>query len=309
MPIISHHPQHYTTWNLVSQVYNEFVSDKVTVIDTMWRENKEMEKLVSQALDNNHKVVVMNWLDELRGEFRNDIYQHNDILVLHYLWPLLKTCEQYFQPVEWDQVQPNNFDYNFMCYGFKEKPWRKKLYRALQDTKVKGLLSYGTEKNFTEKIEYTWGNSNMEPSNDDPNFPKTVDIYSLGDMTLWRSHFLNIVSESQVGVYEPVWITEKTFKPIIGGRPFIVYGHPDTAKHLQEIGFEIFDEDFGHTPDPWYKYHAYHIADIVKEVSTTDVKSWYEKLLPKIEHNFHNWTTYAQHEHNKMISRVQEFLC
>ena len=73
MPIISKHPQHYTTWSLASQVYNTFSSDTVTVIDTMWTENDELKNLVQIALDKNHKVVIMNWIDELRGEWRDPI--------------------------------------------------------------------------------------------------------------------------------------------------------------------------------------------------------------------------------------------
>jgi len=175
MPIISNHPKHYTTWNLVSQVYNRFSSDKTTVIDTMWLENDQIDQLVVNALQENHKVVIMNWLDELRGEYRSELYENTDVMVLKYLWPLLHACEQHFQPLTWEEVQPTNFDYYFMCYGFKSKPWRRVLYNHLQDTKVKGLLSYGPHKNFTEEVKYTYGNTNMEPSNDDPNYPKTSD--------------------------------------------------------------------------------------------------------------------------------------
>ena len=107
-----------------------------------------------------------------------------------------------------------------MCYMFKVKPWRTELYNKLQGKN--GLLSLMGQKNFTEQIEYTWGNKNTEPSSEGA--PTTVDIYSFGDMNLWRSHFLNIVSEGQHGVYYPVWITEKTFKPIMGARPLLCMG-------------------------------------------------------------------------------------
>ena len=305
MPIISKHPINYTTWELVSQVYNEFASDKVTVIDTMWTEPEDLSALVETALEQNHKVVVMNWLDELRGEFRDPLFSNNDVMVVENLWPLLTTCEKHFQKVTWEQVYPTNFNYDFMCYMFKVKPWRTELYNKLQGKN--GLLSLMDEKNFTEQIEYTWGNKNTEPSSEGA--PTTVDIYSFGDMNLWRSHFLNIVSEGQHGVYYPVWITEKTFKPIMGARPFIVYGHPETGDCLRKIGFETFDEEFNHTPSDHYNDHSVEIARIVDTLGGQNFSTWYQKLLPKIEHNFHNWTTYAQREHNKMILRVQEFLC
>ena len=162
MPIISKHPNNYTTWELVSQVYNQFASNKVTVIDTMWTDPKDLAQLIKIALDQNHKVVVMNWLDELRGEFRDPLYDNKDVMVVENLWPLLKTCERHFQSVTWKQVYPTSFDYDFMCYMFKVKPWRKDLYNNLKSKN--GLLSLMDEKNFTEQIEYTWGNTNTEPS-------------------------------------------------------------------------------------------------------------------------------------------------
>ena len=305
MPIISKHPNNYTTWELVSQVYNRIASDKVTVIDTMWTDPEDLAQLIKIALDQNHKVVVMNWLDELRGEFRDPLYDNKDVMVVENLWPLLKTCERHFQSVTWKQVYPTSFDYDFMCYMFKVKPWRRDLYNNLKSKN--GLLSLMDEKNFTEQIEYTWGNTNTEPSSEGAR--TTVDIYSFGDMNLWRSHFLNVVSEGQHGVYYPVWITEKTFKPIMGGRPFIIHGHPETSGCLQSIGFETFDEEFGHTPLPNYTDHSIEVARVVDSLQGQNLSAWYKKLLPKIEHNFHNWKTYAKREHNNMMSQVEEFLC
>ena len=45
----------------------------------------------------------------------------------------------------------------------------------------------------------------------------TNDIHSFGHNANWNNHFLNIVSETTT--YTDVFITEKTFKPIIGERP------------------------------------------------------------------------------------------
>jgi len=105
-----------------------------------------------------------------------------------------------------------------------------------------------------------------------------------------------------------VWITEKTFKPIMGGRPFIIHGHPETGDCLQSIGFETFDEEFGHTPLPNYIDHSTEVARVVDSLQGQNLSAWYKKLLPKIEHNFHNWKTYAKREHKKMITQVEDFL-
>jgi hypothetical protein len=48
---------------------------------------------------------------------------------------------------------------------------------------------------------------------------------------------------------------------------------------------------------------------VVDNLSKENLPLLYEKLLPKIEHNFHNWKNYAVREHEKMIAGVKEFLC
>ena len=73
-----------------------------------------------------------------------------------------------------------------------------------------------------------------------------------------------------------MWITEKTFKPIIGSRPFIIYGHPETAQRLQSVGFETFDEEFEHNPHTDFTVHANLIGDIIKLANQVerDVSRW-----------------------------------
>jgi len=310
MPIISKHPQHYTTWGLASQVYNTFSSDTVTVIDTMWTENDELKNLVQLALEKNNKVIVMNWIDELRGEWRDPIYENKDVLVVKHLWPWLKTCEQSFQTIEWQDVYPNNFNYDFMCYMFKVKPWRTDLYDKLKGKK--GLLSLMQEKNFTEQITYTWGNTNTEPSSDGA--PTVVDIYSFGDMDLWRSHFLNIVSEGLHGTYYPVWITEKTLKPIIGSRPFVIYGDEKIYNQLNTFGIETFETELNFpVPEilddkiPYWHWQKRSIRLGLKNLLDADLQNIYQKCLPKLEHNFYAWRKVAKDQYVSMIDKVSAF--
>jgi hypothetical protein len=56
-----------------------------------------------------------------------------------------------------------------------------------------------------------------------------------------------IVTESCVG--DSLYITEKTFKPIIFGLPFLLLGNPYSLKYLKHLGFKTFDQVFDESYD------------------------------------------------------------
>lgn len=63
--------------------------------------------------------------------------------------------------------------------------------------------------------------------------------------------YFSIVAESGVHAeaLHPVFITEKTFKPIAYHHPFVVYGDPGTLAQLRTLGFETFDNLFDESYD------------------------------------------------------------
>jgi hypothetical protein len=60
----------------------------------------------------------------------------------------------------------------------------------------------------------------------------------LGDINIWNQSFLNVVTET---VDNSFWLSEKTFKPIIGKRPFVILNEKSLAG-LKEVGFKTFDK-------------------------------------------------------------------
>ena len=51
-----------------------------------------------------------------------------------------------------------------------------------------------------------------------------------------------------------IFITEKTYKPIYTGHPFIIWGNPGTLTYLRSIGYKtfptLFDESYDNELDP-----------------------------------------------------------
>lgn len=68
------------------------------------------------------------------------------------------------------------------------------------------------------------------------------DIISLGDPNYWNSHFCTVVTESVM--HSDVFLSEKTFKPLIGLRPFIILGDGGLYDKLKELKFDTFEDLF-----------------------------------------------------------------
>jgi hypothetical protein len=54
--------------------------------------------------------------------------------------------------------------------------------------------------------------------------------------------FLTVVPETETRTNNILYFTEKTFKPILMGHPFIIYGGLHSLKKLKEFGYKTFDK-------------------------------------------------------------------
>ena len=111
----------------------------------------------------------------------------------------------------------------------------------------------------------------------------------------WQRHFnadwyndtcYSIVAETLVDADKPLFITEKTFKPLAFRHPFMIVGQIKLLRWLHFLGFVTYDNLFDESYD--------QIADIDKKLSVIQKnienfsKRPYDNLtLEKIEHN-HN---------------------
>lgn len=83
-------------------------------------------------------------------------------------------------------------------------------------------------------------------------------------MNLWRDSYLTVVSETDHD--DPWQLSEKTWKPIFGLRPFLINGRREVYDVLERLGF--------YTPKDLFKNNDLdcHYESVVKQI-----KSLYEK--------------------------------
>ena len=114
----------------------------------------------------------------------------------------------------------------------------------------------------------------------------TLRYSDLIDPEIYNSTFYTALIETachpDFGVF-----TEKTAKPIVGRRPFVVFGSPGHLRALRNLGFETFsiviDESYDEEKDMQKRFDM--VLDAMMELCSQDPKSVYEDLKDILQHN------------------------
>jgi hypothetical protein len=83
------------------------------------------------------------------------------------------------------------------------------------------------------------------------------------------------------------FLTEKTYKPIFFGQPFIIVGPVGTLRHLRKQGYrtfyDIWDESYDDLPNTYEKLKV--IARVLKGLNLERLQAAEPKLREICEHN------------------------
>jgi hypothetical protein len=146
-------------------------------------------------------------------------------------------------------------------------------------------------------LEGNWGMS-ME-------FGIPHDIHSLGNMIIWKSHFLTIVSETEFLPWDNMFITEKTWKPILGLRPFLLNGQTKIYKWLRSNGFRTFTHYFPDIELEQVNELEVHdslvqVVQYLAQMSKQQILQLYQDMLPDLLHNRARFQVFAQQQQYKI---------
>jgi hypothetical protein len=101
--------------------------------------------------------------------------------------------------------------------------------------------------------------------------------------------------------------TEKIWRPIAMKTPFIVQGPQYFLHRLRDLGFQTFDswwtEGYSEDTAGWQPYEIVKILDQLSALSTTDLHTMYQEMLPVLEHNHKTLLSLSAEDFNK-ISNV-----
>jgi len=258
---------------------------------TWWRDENALTVHDWLKADPKNKVIIISLFDPpwevqelelLQGDRVKSIYPEDLCF-----WVI--ACGFYFQKYEIEELYPIEFLNKFLCYQRKPHQHRTILHNHLHD--LEGIITLGDRRfEFNDVIPFD--NKNADEQVD--NLMVANDIWTLGNREIWNRSFLNIISETPQRSYHPPFLSEKSFKPIIGMRPFLSYGHREIDTRLKSLGFATFEEDFGYVPTDSHHDNAVQIRDIIKRLG--DVDKLYRDLMPKILHNKNQFRTAYRNE-------------
>lgn len=117
---------------------------------------------------------------------------------------------------------------------------------------------------------------------------------------LMMDTWLTVISEASFGE-DTCFISEKTFKPLAGMHPFIVYGNKYSLRNLRELGYKTFHPYINESYDEletWERLDAI-VAELkrIDAMSPNEKLKWYIQMTSILHHNYNtlarNSTTHA----------------
>lgn len=114
-------------------------------------------------------------------------------------------------------------------------------------------------------------------------------IDALVNLTNESFHYSLHQDDSETYFFPGPYITEKTWKPLLAGRPFVSVGQWNTLKELNHVGFRTdfgFDQSYDEIPGDLDR--IIKIFDTLQEIIDTPIEKLYNQSLPAVTHNV-NW--------------------
>jgi hypothetical protein len=131
---------------------------------------------------------------------------------------------------------------------------------------------------------------------DHPNVPGHASAsFGNNEINLFQSAFLHVVTET-VFYKRKLHLTEKIFRPIVVGRPFVLMGAAGNLEYLKRYGFETFgswwNEDYDQETDSELRQNkVVKIINDLSKLDMSDLKDMYNEMLPVIKHNYNHFYT------------------
>ena len=174
---------------------------------------------------------------------------------------------------------------HFMCLNRKPHYHRKVLVDKLRSLNNFGYLSWGGDDPILLEHDSVVSDKTWQ----DGAYPIGNDVLSLGHQYNWQTHFLNVVTESVH--HTNTFVSEKTLKPIIGRRPFIILGDNKVYAKLHEWGIDTFDDLFGTGyNDPNHEHRINWVYENVKNfckyIPINELPQLYNDIKPRLYKNY-----------------------
>jgi hypothetical protein len=283
-------------------------SQRVVVINSTWYGQEQHQQTTAWLRDHSWDIAVLVCMIDAPIPAPDWFAEHDRPVVsigaapgpCHVsLWA--EVAARYIQPFSEHEI-----DQPFMCLNRKPHWHRLRIYQQLCAANLleHGTVSLGASHGSlaVRTIPEDVLTNDLAPNSSHQHHGIPNDIMSLGDLSNWRRHFLNIVTETVFDVDAKYFVSEKIFKPILGQRPFLVYAAGGAEQWLKQQGFLPYIDDFRDITDLDLR-EADNIVPFLRMVCAQGPAYWNKKyldLLPKIQYNLHRFHEFVQEQRQKI---------
>jgi hypothetical protein len=186
--------------------------------------------------------------------------------------------------------------YLFLSYNRKPRQWREDLVKQLIENNLhtKGFITF--EEGHFPEIDKMTKEYDKNLHTTDLRYSRPEDILTLGNMDVWNNSYSVIVSETEI--YDPWQLSEKTWKPLMGLRPYFLNSNPGIVKILEKLDIYTPAMLFNNT-----KLNSCLIADIIEQlILIKDPNKLYESQLDMLKYNQKRFFEIATSDPTKILN-------
>lgn len=285
------------------------------IINPIWLMDRDLAKEIKDA--DPEFIICCNFVDPIliqvqkiiQDSGRPCVFIGNHSQYRLDFWAMV--CDLYFKHYNNTELELNLQAKKFICLNRKPHAHRRLLVTHLLNSDVadQGHISIGDLLNpvlIDQQFTDDQGINDALPDG----LPIKNDVYSLGDVDVWKNSLLCIVTETTFGTEnsQDFFISEKTWKPVIGNRPFFIYGQPQLRTYLKEQGFDVFEDiiDYNKLSDHATELDYAQLAvDTISKLSITS----YGRLQKRTLRNQQRFQTYVYEQWARLEKlNLQDYL-
>lgn len=298
---------------IVNNIHNEIINTvsktykNTVLIDTTWIGDANINKIYKQLYDIEIDAIVLCSLVDATFVTVNDFKQF-DVEILSVgnfnegnridFWSIALSERFVYK----DSNLSSRIRYPFISYNNKPHLHRIQFMNELIDL---DLIDVGAVSFHGDSIHSPEDYNKVSFEESGGGDTIINDTMSLGDMSIWNSSFINIVTETEFDPVTRCFYSEKTWKPIVGMRPFLHYASDNVNKELNEFGFKTFEKCFSDicNLDLSTFENIALFCKILSEQGQEYLSNKYKELLPMIKHNKKHFYDFVKKQ-NKNVSNI-----
>ena len=296
--------------------------NRVMFINPTWLHENDIAKDIKDT--NPDFIICHNFVDPAVPKIVDAIQQSGVPYILignasHCridFWAMV--CDLHFQNYEEKDLEVEPTARKYICLNRKPHPHRVAIVNALISAELQdqGFVSLGLPGDRAIIIDETFEDSQGikdEYGNlgvDETFVSRKIrnDIFSIGSLHIWNNSLLCLVSETEFANAYPnnFFTSEKTFKPIIGMRPFFIYGQAPLRQYLKDSGFDIFDDIFDYSSidelahDPGRQVQYAQVAiDAINQVNNP-AQEYRQRYFGRCQHNKRRFRQYVYEQWSRL---------